>query len=113
LLSSSSPYVVFGFVFTVGAASFVAGSLLLRAAKDEPPPVAVSDWTTDVIGDDRRLDAAERVDIVERLAMIGQPWCIDTLEAALAQERDAQVRDAVERALLVMRARATASYESI
>ncbi|HZZ00152.1 MAG TPA: hypothetical protein VFE36_11305 [Candidatus Baltobacteraceae bacterium] len=44
-------------------------------------------------------DAAMRVDLVERLALIGQPWCIDALRAASRDERTPTVRKAIKAAL--------------
>ena len=46
-----------------------------------------------------------RIDIIERLALVAQPWCVDLLARALQEEIDPAVRDAAERALLVIAAR--------
>jgi len=108
LLSSSSPYIAFGIVFLAGAGIFAAGTLMLRSA-ERGPSLGIT-WTRAVIGDDKVLDAAARVEIVERLGLIGQTWCADALEEALGEERDARVRKAVERALRAVRENATASY---
>ena len=111
LLSSSSPYIAFGIIFLAGAGIFTAGSLMLRSA-ERGPSLGIT-WTRSVIGDDKMLDVASRVEIVERLELIGQAWCADALEAALGEEHDVRVRTAVERALRAVRENATASYENI
>lgn len=48
--------------------------------------------------------AAERIAIVRRLGIVGSDWCVEVLEAALDDEHDADVRDAIWRALLELRA---------
>ena len=45
------------------------------------------------------------MDLIERLAIVAQPWCVDLLTLALKEETDTVVRDAAERALLVIGAR--------
>ena len=61
-------------------------------------------WTR-AFGDEGKLDYTTRIDMIERLAMIGEPWCIDALEQALHEERDARVHKAAENALLVIKSR--------
>lgn len=75
----------------------------------EAVPVAALSWTHDVTGDREGIEPELRVDMIERLAMVGLPWCEKLLERAVAEDDDALVRDAAERALLVVRARPTAS----
>ncbi|HKE37189.1 MAG TPA: hypothetical protein VKB39_07150 [Candidatus Baltobacteraceae bacterium] len=43
------------------------------------------------------------MDLIERLALIGQPWCIDALRAATKEERDPQVRKAIDTAWRTLR----------
>ena len=62
-------------------------------------------WTHVVAETDEELDPAMRLDIIERLAMVGAPWCIDALNAAVRDERDESLRDAADRALLVIACR--------
>ena len=62
-------------------------------------------WTREITGDDERLAWELRIDAIERLALVGQPWCVDLLTQALDQESDPVVRDAAERALIVIGSR--------
>jgi hypothetical protein len=95
LLSSSSAALVFGLLLVLGAILWVVGGRLAHVT-----------WTRSLVGSDERFDVAVRVDMIERLAMIGQLWCVATLEQAMREERDVSVRDAADRALLVIAARA-------
>ena len=45
------------------------------------------------------ISADERLEMIDRLALLNEPWCVETLEAAAREERDASVRDAALRAL--------------
>jgi hypothetical protein len=45
------------------------------------------------------LDVNERLEMVERLAMLGEPWCLDALRSAAHEERDPKVSDAIAAAL--------------
>jgi hypothetical protein len=74
-------------MFLSGAALFALGTYMLR------PHRAVTE------------DLDVQIDYVERLAMVGQPWCIDELEALRASAFDPRVRDAAEAALLVILSR--------
>jgi biopolymer transport protein ExbD len=91
-------------LFLVGAIVFVIGTILRR---ESPAPVA---------GPEARLAVPEpaqeaepslevRVDRVERLAIVGEPWCVEELEAILRNDSDEVVRDAADAALLVIAAR--------
>lgn len=62
-------------------------------------------WTHAVAETDEELDPAMRLDIIERLAMVGAPWCTDALNAAVRDEPDEALRDAADRALLVIACR--------
>jgi hypothetical protein len=61
-------------------------------------PIGAS-WTNIFTGDDGPLEPQERLDIVHRLEIVGEPWCIDTLRAAFNEEADPQVHEAVRLAL--------------
>ncbi len=90
----------------------LALAVYLRAAR---PPMAIESsdaialhapelsWTKRVVGDAPVPDARERIAIVSRLALLGSAWSVGVLEAALADEYDAAVRDAIWRALLALR----------
>ena len=81
-------------VFVAGAIIFAIGTLLVRrdrAAQEEATPVL--------------SDRADRLEMIERLAMVGQPWCVDELRKVIATDADPIVRTAAEDALLVIGAR--------
>lgn len=109
-LPSSNPALeIFAALFLIGAALFAAGTWLTRrqlpqTVPNEPPAAAIT-WTRAVSGTDDSLPWELRLDLIERLAIVGQPWCADTLTRALAEETDPVVLDAADRALLVILAR--------
>ena len=106
LLSSNPALEIFTALFLVGAALFAAGTWLTRRQLPQTaaPPATAITWTQAVSGTDS-LPWELRLDLIERLAIVGQPWCADMLTLALAEETDAVVLDAAERALLVIQAR--------
>ena len=55
-------------------------------------------WTQ-ALGMEGELDVPTRVDMIERLAMLGEPWCIDALKRAAKEEKNPQVVYAIEHAL--------------
>jgi hypothetical protein len=119
LLSNNPAFLILAIVFTIGAVMFAVGSVLVRRTRYGPQPETIQlleplilpelsprPWTADLAGNDDVPSLDVRVDMVERLAMIGEPWCTQTLERALAQDPDANVRDAADNALIVIAARA-------
>jgi hypothetical protein len=66
-------------------------------------PASQASWTTRVNDDGVPVSAAQRVGMVERLAVLGSAWSVGVLEAALDDEPDAAVRDAIWRALIAVR----------
>lgn len=128
ILLLSNPNIFFGLLFAFGVALFVVGGFIVRrepaivrpapeGAEGESPRTKVFEalgafesgsltWTR-AFGDDERgsLDVSTRVDMIERLAMIGEPWCVDTLRIALAEERNTDVHTAAENALIVIKSR--------
>ena len=115
---AGSPYLVLALVLVAGAALYGLGTLLVRSASSETPltpqtqpeagasamspPTAVS-WTDAVTGTGDALDSATRIDMIERLALVGEPWCIAAIKAATETDDDAAVRDAAARALRALR----------
>jgi hypothetical protein len=49
-----------------------------------------------------------RIDYIDRLVMVGQPWCVEELERDFLSDADERVREAAEMALLAVRARPSA-----
>ncbi len=102
LLSSNALANVFLALFLVGALLFVLGTMLRRereartieaqppAARTQPEPV---------------LDVAGRLDLIERLVMVGQPWCIEQLDTIRREDPEESVREAADAALMVIGAR--------
>lgn len=50
-------------------------------------------------------DLEVRLDQIERLAMVGQPWCAEQLQREFLHDADERVRNAAEDALMVIAAR--------
>jgi hypothetical protein len=99
--------------FLVGAVLFAFGTVLVRRSEVRVPAAesGIADrqavpWTAELAGTNEALSRELRVDMVERLAMIGEPWCRDVLERACTHDPDAMVRDAAENAIIVIAARA-------
>ena len=46
-----------------------------------------------------------RLDYVERLALVGQPWCVAELETLRASDPDPHVREAADAAIIVIGSR--------
>lgn len=106
---AGSPYLVLALLLVAGAALYGLGTLLVRSANRETPvelqtkpevgAAAAVSWTGAVTGTGDALDSATRIDMIERLALVGEPWCIAAIKAAAETEDDAPVRDAAARAL--------------
>jgi hypothetical protein len=71
-----------------------------RAVALPSPPIA---WTKDVAVDS--ASPSERIELAGRLRLVGDARSIALLEAALADESNPDVREAVWRALLAIRMR--------
>lgn len=113
MLSNNAGTLVLVAAFVLGAVLFAMGTLLVRRERaatsaDEAaaePALAHVPWTAELAGTNEVIARDLRVDMIERLAMIGEPWCVELLERACAQDPDVAVRDAAERALIVVAAR--------
>jgi hypothetical protein len=93
-LPSNSLLLVFGVVFAIGAVVFGIGTSLLRTrdADESPQP----SWTFDVAGGEE-LTPDERIELIERLALVAQPWCDELIERAAREDRDARVQRVAKR----------------
>jgi hypothetical protein len=104
LLSINSAYLLLGVAFLVGVLLVALGSWLIRREKAravipsvvEGPPLTHSppEEVFELV-----------IDQIERLAMVGQPWCVEQLERDFLHADDARVRNAAEDAIIVIRAR--------
>lgn len=63
------------------------------------PPIAVKWARSAGFPDDQLLDVEQRLEIVERLVMVGDDWCLETLREASREEREPRIRDAIAAAL--------------
>ncbi len=117
---AGSPYLILALLLVAGAALYGLGTLLVRSANSEAPvePGTQAEtgaaagtgasapstergasWTGLVTGTDDAFDRATRIDMIERLALVGEPWCIAAIKAAAETDEDAAVRNAAGRAL--------------
>ena len=81
-------------MFIAGALLFALGTFLVRREAQSLTPMAP----------ELMVDIETRIDHIERLAMVGQPWCVEELRVMLG-DADERVRNAAEDALLVIQAR--------
>lgn len=91
--SNRTALIFFVAAFVLGAILFALGTLLVRRerlAREAAPP---------------SMSQEDRLDLIERLVMVGQPWCVDELRAILNNDADPAVRDAADAALLVIGSR--------
>lgn len=86
----------------MGLLLFGISSSMLRTAREQNPPESkrpAPDWPKlvdeSLAGANRQL----RMDLVERLSIVGEPWCADVLRQALKEEDDIGVRSAISVAL--------------
>ena len=104
LLSSNPLALSLVALFIVGAIVFVIGTMLAREGATNvvetqaEPPQSKSQ-------PEPMLDVAARMDLIERLVMVGQPWCIEQLDTLRREDPDESVREAADAALMVIGAR--------
>jgi hypothetical protein len=101
LLSNSPVTVAFVIVGIAGAILFIIGSLINReraARLAEANPALETAL-------EPAVDVATRIDLVERLAMVGQPWCVQQLNTIRDTDPDESVREAADAALTVIGSR--------
>lgn len=89
-LPSTSFDIAVAVAFAVGLLLFGISTAMLRK-----PAVANPSWPQlideSLVSADRQL----RLDIIERLSIVAQPWCEDVLRQAIEQEDDAVVKNAI------------------
>jgi hypothetical protein len=92
LHSNRAELIVFVAIFVAGAVAFAIGTLLVRRdriVREQEPP----------------MPSEDRLDMIERLVIVGQPWCVEELRAILNNDPDPVARDAADAALLVIASR--------
>jgi hypothetical protein len=80
-------------VFLVGALFFALGTVLVRRERAVREPAQPPETQE------------QRLELVERLTMVGQPWCVDELRVIREKDPDPLVRDAADAALMVIGSR--------
>jgi len=93
LLLNNPGAVILLVVFLIGAAMFAVGTWLVRRGRAVHEPAQPAETQE------------QRLELVERLAMVGQPWCIDELRVIREKDPDPLVRDAADAALMVIASR--------
>lgn len=104
LLTNNPALVLFLALFVAGAALFVLGTWFLRASR-RGAPTAEASWTYAVTQTPVELSRDERIELIERLAIVGQTWCMAVLREAAERDSDPVVTGAAERAVLMIGAR--------
>jgi len=77
-------------------------AIYLRARNVEAMYTTVPQWPR-ALGEDPITDPAERIELVQRLAIVAQPWCLDALREATKEERHPDVRKALKDAWRTLR----------
>jgi hypothetical protein len=95
-LPSNSVFVALVVAFAVGAVVFGIGTSLLRGRRSDGPSAAP--WMA-ALGDEQAYEPDERIELIERLAIVAQPWCVELLTRAADEEGNARVRRAARDAL--------------
>lgn len=96
-------YIIPVIVFAGGAVLYAAGKIYSHARSLSANGDARFTWIEAAgIAQDESCDAAARRELVDRLTVVGQPWCVEVLHLALREERDRSVRKAIRFALTIM-----------
>jgi hypothetical protein len=77
-------------------------AIYLRARTIEAMYTTVPEWPR-ALSDEGGHDPAARIELVERLAIVAQPWCLDALREATKEERHPDVRKAIRDAWETLR----------
>ena len=87
-------------VLIAGVMLFIVGSIFLRDKQTAAAEATIAQWVQSIGYDEEApVDAAARIEIVERLSLLGEPWCLETLRAAEREEQDPAVSRAISKAL--------------
>lgn len=87
-------------LFAGGTILYAAGKIYSHARFLVPNGRAAQPTWMEAAGIEQgeSCDVAARIELVERLALLGQPWCLDVLQTAQRDERDPSVRKAIKSA---------------
>lgn len=89
-------------LLAIAALSIAVVAIYLRARTIEAMYTTVPEWPR-TLGEDQIADPAERIELVQRLAIVAQPWCLDALRVAAKEERHPDVRKAIRDAWRTLR----------
>jgi hypothetical protein len=92
-----------GIAFGAGAILFCLGTYMVVRSRnqktedgDAVSALSAMAWTQALgVPSDVRLDTATRIDMIERLELLGEPWCLAVLQKAALEDRDPHVRSAI------------------
>ena len=105
MLSNNPVSLVLIIIGIAGAILFIIGTLIARERKahvaEIPAPTPVSTQPA--------VDVETRLDLIERLVIVGQSWCVDQLNTIRDTDPDESVREAADAALMVIGSRPTLS----
>ena len=86
LLQNNPLAVILAVLLLVGAVLWIVGAMVVRKV-------------------DQQAEIDYRLDMVERLMLVGQPWCVTDLEKIRTEDTDERIREAADAALLVISSR--------
>ena len=87
--------------FVVGLLLFGIGTSMMRSLRVQNGNGNIASWPRLVDESLADADPRLRLDIVERLSIVGEPWCVDILRQAFKDENDAGVKEAISSVLAV------------
>lgn len=96
-MASSSPLAALALLFAVGLLLFAIGTALVRSARE--PAAARIEWPALIDPELGELESSVRLELIERLALVGTNWSAHVLDRAAHEERDPALREAIARAL--------------
>lgn len=82
------------------SAAIAATPIAPAAVVAAPAPIT---WTAAVTGSDDQLDVETRIDIIERLALVGEPWCMEVLRDAVQLDPSEEVRATAKAVIIIAR----------
>jgi hypothetical protein len=89
--------------FVVGLLLYGIGTSMLRSLRVQNGDRKTVTWPRLVDESLTNANRNLRLDLVERLSIIGQPWCADILRQALEEESDGSIKAAITNALSASR----------
>lgn len=101
LLSNNSVTLVLIGIGIAGAILFIIGTLISRERAAQTTQAAPLTPATA----EPAVDVTTRLDLIERLVIVGQSWCVEQLNTIRDTDPDESVREAAAAALLVIGSR--------